>query len=166
MSSITLGGNTIHTNGELPAKGNSAPDFKLLNNNLEEVDLSNYKGQRIVMNVFPSIDTDVCATSVKNFDKRAKELENTTVLNISRDTPFAQKRFKNDNDIDNVELLSDFRNGKFGEDYGLLITDGAFNGLHSRAVIVLNENGEVIYNQQVQEIGEEPDYLAALKSLL
>ncbi len=166
MATITLGGNKIHTTGELPQKGAAAPDFKLVKNDMSEASLSDYKGKRVILNIFPSIDTDVCATSVKNFSSRASELTNTAVVNVSRDTPFAQKRFLEENDVSDVELLSDFREGKFGKDYGLIVKDGAFSGLHSRAVVVLDENGKVIYNEQVSEIGNEPDYLAALKSLL
>ncbi len=118
------------------------------------------------MNIFPSIDTNVCATSVRKFNEKATGLENTKVLCISKDLPFAQQRFVNDEELNNVTNLSDFRDGNFGKNYGVEMTSGALRGLHSRAVIVLDEDGKVIYNQQVPAIGDEPDYLSALKTLL
>ncbi|SCX95132.1 thiol peroxidase (atypical 2-Cys peroxiredoxin) [Nonlabens sp. Hel1_33_55] len=166
MATITLGGNEIHTAGSLPEVGSKAPGFKLLKDNLSTATLEDFKGSRVVFNIFPSIDTDVCATSVRNFNKRATELDNTQVVSVSRDTPFALKRFAKDEDTSNVMNLSDIRNGEFGESYGVTIQDGPFEGFHSRAVVVVDENGKVIYNQQVPEIGQEPDYLEALKSLL
>ncbi|MEN8815562.1 MAG: thiol peroxidase [Nonlabens sp.] len=166
MATITIGGNEISTSGTLPEVGTKAPDFKLKRADLSDALLNDYKGKRVILNIFPSIDTDVCATSVKNFNKRATELKNTAVLCISRDTPFAQKRFANDEDIENVENLSDVINGSFGKDYGLTMTSGPLAGFHSRAVVVLDEEGKVIYNEQVSEIADEPNYLEALKSLL
>lgn len=166
MATITIGGNEISTNGTLPEVGTQAPEFKLKKADLSEASLNDYKGKRVVLNIFPSIDTDVCATSVKNFNKRATELNNTAVLCISRDTPFAQKRFVSDEGLDNVENLSDVIDGAFGNDYGLTMTSGPLAGFHSRAVLVLNEEGKVIYNEQVPEIAQEPNYLAALKTLL
>jgi thiol peroxidase len=166
MATITIGGTKINTQGEIPAVGSQAPDFKLKKADLSEASLHDYKGKRVILNIFPSIDTDVCATSVKNFNKRATELNNTAVLCISRDTPFAQKRFASDEGLENVENLSDVIDGSFGKDYGLTMTTGALAGFHSRAVIVLDENGKVMYNEQVPEIANEPNYLAALKTLL
>ncbi|BAO56707.1 thiol peroxidase [Nonlabens marinus] len=166
MATITLGGNEIHTVGTLPEVGSQAPNFNLIKTDLSKVTLEDFKGQRVILNIFPSIDTDVCATSVRNFNKRATELDNTQVLCISRDTPFAMKRFADDEGTKNVTNLSDIKDGNFGESYGLTIEDGPFAGFHSRAVVVLDENGKVIYNQQVPEIGEEPNYLEALKVLL
>ncbi|WP_405377639.1 thiol peroxidase [Nonlabens sp. Asnod3-A02] len=166
MATINIGGNEISTSGSLPAVGSQAPDFKLKKADLSEASLNDYKGKRVVLNIFPSIDTDVCATSVKNFNKRATELDNTAVLCISRDTPFAQKRFASDEGLENVENLSDVLDGTFGNDYGLTMTSGPLAGFHSRAVVVLNEEGNVIYNEQVPEIADEPNYLAALKTLL
>lgn len=166
MATIKIGGNDIETVGNLPAVGSTAPDFKLLQHDLSTASLADFKGKRVVLNIFPSVDTTVCATSVKNFNKRATDLENTSVLSISRDTPFAMKRFNDSEDIDNVTSLSDVIDGKFGEDYGLTMITGPMAGFHSRAVIVLDTDGKVIYNQQVPEIGEEPDYLAALKVLV
>lgn len=166
MATITIGGNEISTSGQLPEVGTQAPDFKLKKADLSDASLNDYKGKRVILNIFPSIDTDVCATSVKNFNKRATELDNTAVLCISRDTPFAQKRFANDEDIENVENLSDVLDGSFGKEYGLTMTSGPLAGFHSRAVVVLDEEGKVIYNEQVSEIADEPNYLEALKSLL
>jgi thiol peroxidase len=166
MAKITIGGNEIETSGTLPKVGSQAPDFKLKKEDLSEATLNDYKGKRVILNIFPSIDTDVCATSVKNFNKRATELENTAVLCISRDTPFAQKRFAGDENTSNVQNLSDVIDGTFGKDYGLTMISGPLQGFHSRAVVVLDEEGKVIYNEQVPEIAEEPNYLEALKSLL
>ena len=126
----------------------------------------NYKGKRLVLNIFPSIDTNVCATSVRNFNERAKDLDNTEVLCISRDLPFAQKRFTNGEELKEVITLSDFQTQEFGKDYGLEIENGPFKNLLSRVVIVLDEEGKVIHSQQVTEIADEPDYLSALKTLL
>lgn len=166
MATITLGGNEIQTSGNLPEVGATAPDFTLLKADLSHASLADFKGKRVVLNIFPSIDTDVCATSVRNFNKRATELNNTAVINISRDTPFAQKRFVTDEDLDNVSNLSDVNTGEFGKDYGLEITSGPLSGFHSRCVIVLDENAQVLYTEQVPEIADEPNYLAALKTLL
>jgi thiol peroxidase len=166
MATITLGGTEIHTTGSLPAVGSQAPDFSLIKSDLSKASLQDFAGTRVILNIFPSIDTDVCATSVRNFNKRATELDNTQVLCVSRDTPFAMKRFADNEETKNVTNLSDLKDGSFGEAYGLTIVDGPFEGFHSRAVVVLDEKGKVIYNQQVPEIGQEPDYLAALKILL
>ncbi|MEM0518664.1 MULTISPECIES: thiol peroxidase [Aequorivita] len=166
MAEIKLGDNTIETFGTLPKVGEKAPDFELTTRDLSSKKLSDYKGSRVVMNIFPSIDTNVCATSVRKFNEKATGLENTKVLCISKDLPFAQQRFVNDEELNNVTNLSDFRDGNFGKNYGVEMTSGALRGLHSRAVVVLDEDGKVIYNQQVPAIGEEPDYLSALKTLL
>lgn len=165
MATITLGGNPIHTNGELPLKGSKAPDFQLVKNDLSTTTLSDYTGSKLVLNIFPSIDTGVCATSVRTFNQKASSLQNTKVLCISRDLPFAQKRFCGAEGIENVENLSDFKNGSFGDQYGLTITDGPLSGLHSRVVIVLDENGVVLHAEQVPEIAQEPNYDAALACL-
>lgn len=166
MATIKLGGNNIETAGTLPKVGDTAPDFNLTAQDLSSKKLSDYKGSRVVMNIFPSIDTNVCATSVRKFNEKATGLKNTKVLCISKDLPFAQKRFVSDEEINNVTNLSDFRDGNFGKNYGVEMTTGALRGLHSRAVVVLDENGKVIHSQQVPDIGEEPDYLSALKPLL
>lgn len=166
MAIIKLGGNNIETIGTLPKVGDTAPDFNLTAQDLSTKKISDYKGSRVVMNIFPSIDTNVCATSVRKFNEKATGLKNTTVLCISKDLPFAQRRFVSDEEINNVTNLSDFRDGNFGKNYGVEMTSGAMWGLHSRAVVVLDENGKVIHSQQVPDIGEEPDYLSALKTLL
>lgn len=166
MSTILLGGKNIETSGTLPKVGDTAPDFNLTSQDLSTKKLSDYKGSRVIMNIFPSIDTNVCATSVRKFNEKATGLKNTKVLCISKDLPFAQKRFVSDEEINNVTNLSDFRDGNFGKNYGVEMTSGAMSGLHSRAVLVLDENGKVIHSQQVPDIGEEPDYLSALKTLL
>jgi len=165
MAAITLGGNPIHTAGEIPKKGTQAPNFSLVKTDLSTATLADFAGSKLVLNIFPSIDTGVCATSVRTFNQKASELENTKVLCISRDLPFAQKRFCAAEGLENVESLSDFKDGSFGEAYGLSITDGPLAGLHSRAVIVLDEKGQVTYSEQVPEIAQEPNYEAALAAL-
>lgn len=162
MSQITLKGNSINTSGNLPEKGTGASDFNLRTTELGNKALNDYKGKRLVLNIFPSIDTGVCAASVRKFNEKAAELDNTSVLCISRDLPFAQKRFCGAEGIDNVEMLSDFEDGSFGDNYGLTITDGPMKGLHSRCVVVLNEDHNVVYTEQVPEITQEPDYEKAL----
>ncbi|WP_310994381.1 thiol peroxidase [Aequorivita marina] len=166
MAIIQLGGNDIETIGTLPKVGDTAPDFNLTAEDLSSKKLADFMGSRVVMNIFPSIDTNVCATSVRKFNEKATGLHNTKVLCISKDLPFAQKRFASDEGINNLTNLSDFRDGNFGKNYGVEMANGALQGLHSRAVVVLDENGKVIYNEQVSEIGKEPDYLSALKQLL
>ena len=166
MATIKLGGNSIETNGTLPKVGDTAPDFNLTTQDLESKNVTDYRGSRVIMNIFPSIDTNVCATSVRKFNEKATSLENTKVLSISKDLPFAQKRFTDDEHLENVINLSDFRDGNFGKNYGVEMTSGPLAGLLSRAVLVLDEKGKVIYNEQVPEIGQEPDYLSALKTLL
>lgn len=165
MADITLKGSPIHTKGNLPAVGAKAPDFKLTGNDLSEKSLNDYKGKRIVLNIFPSIDTGTCAASVRKFNQEASGLENTVVLCVSKDLPFAQNRFCAAEGLQNVETLSDFRNGNFSDAYQLQITDGPLAGLMSRAVVVINEDGNVIYTEQVPEIVDEPDYNNALASL-
>ena len=165
MASITLGGNPIHTSGELPKIGSKATDFQLVQNDLSVATLANFAGSRLVLNIFPSIDTGTCATSVRKFNESASKLENTKVLCISRDLPFAQKRFCGAEGLENVVNLSDFKEGRFGKNYGLEISDGPLAGLHSRVVIVLDENGIVKYTEQVAEIANEPNYENALASL-
>ncbi|MGB7786424.1 MAG: thiol peroxidase [Salinimicrobium sp.] len=166
MSQITFKGKPVTTYGHLPEKGERAPHFELLKNDLSIATLQDFKGKRVIMNIFPSIDTNVCATSVRNFSERAAELDNVIVLNISRDLPFAQQRFIDDEGLGNATNLSDFRERNFGKDYGLEMIDGLWEGLLSRVVIVLDENGKILYSEQVKEINNEPDYLEALKQLL
>ena len=165
MATVTLGGNPIHTNGELPKTGSKAPDFKLVNTDLSIASLADFAGSKVVLNIFPSIDTGTCATSVRTFNAKASTLANTKVLCISRDLPFAQKRFCGAEGLENVINLSDFNTGSFGKDYGLEITDSVLAGLHSRVVIVLDENGIIKYAEQVPEIADEPNYENALAAL-
>ena len=165
MSTVTLGGNPVHTNATLPAVGSAAPQFQLVGNDLSDVSLQDFKGQRVILNIFPSIDTATCATSVRTFNKMANDLENTKVLCISRDLPFAQKRFCGSEGLENVVNLSDFRDGSFGDAYGLALTDSALKGLHARAIVVVDENGVVSHTELVSEIANEPNYEAALKAL-
>ena len=166
MATVTLKGNEIHTLGNLPVNGSKAPDFTLIKNDLSNTSLSDYKGQKVVLNIFPSIDTGTCAQSVRQFNQEAAELENTKVLCISKDLPFAQARFCGAEGIDKVETLSDFRDENFGKAYNVEFTDGPLQGLHSRAVVVLDENGTVKYAEQVPEIVDEPNYKAALEALM
>lgn len=165
MATVTLQGSEINTNGTLPNVNSKAPDFKLVATDLSVKSLSDYQGKKLVLNIFPSVDTGTCATSVRNFNKEAAELENTKVLCISRDLPFAQGRFCGAEGIENVEMLSDFVSGDFGKNYGLEFVDGPLNGLHSRCIVVINENGEITHTEQVPEIVDEPNYEAALKAL-
>ena len=165
MTKITLKGNSIHTSGELPKIGSLAKDFKLVANDLTIKTLNDFKGKKLVLNIFPSIDTGTCAASVRNFNKAAANLTNTSVLCISRDLPFAQARFCGAEGIENVFMLSDFNTGQFGKDYGLEMVDGPLAGLHSRCIVVINAEGKVIYTEQVAEITEEPNYKLALESL-
>ena len=165
MASVTLGGNSINTSGELPKVGSQAPSFSLVKNDLSMATLADFAGSKLVLNIFPSVDTGTCAASVRKFNENAASLSNTKVLCISRDLPFAQKRFCGAEGLENVENLSDFNTGKFGKDYGLEITDSVLSGLHSRVVIVLDEKGIVKYAEQVPEIADEPNYEAALASL-
>ncbi|MFN3753966.1 thiol peroxidase [Flavobacterium sp.] len=165
MAAITLGGNPINTNGELPKVGSKAPEFQLVKQDLGITTLADFAGSKVVLNIFPSIDTNTCATSVRTFNAKASTLENTKVLCISRDLPFAQKRFCGAEGLDNVINLSDFNTGNFGKDYGLEITEGAFSGLHARAVVVIDENGTVKHTELVSEIANEPNYESALAAL-
>ncbi|MFT6499928.1 MAG: thiol peroxidase [Crocinitomicaceae bacterium] len=165
MSKITLKGNAINTSGVLPAIGSAAADFKLIGADLSVKTLADFKGKNLVLNIFPSIDTGTCAASVRNFNKVAADLDNTAVLCISRDLPFAQNRFCGAEGIENVAVLSDFNTGQFGKDYGLEIVDGPLAGLHSRCIVVVNAEGKVIYTEQVAETIEEPNYDLALASL-
>ncbi len=164
MAEITLKGNTINTIGELPKIGDKAKDFTLTATDLSDKKLSDFSG-KIVLNIFPSLDTPTCATSVRKFNEKAAGLENTTVLCISRDLPFAHGRFCTSEGIDNVVNLSDFRTCKLGKDYQLEIIDGPLAGLLSRVVIVLDENKNVVYTEQVPEIVDEPDYDSAIEAV-
>ncbi len=165
MATVTLKGNPFQTIGDLPSIGSKAKDFQLVKGDLSTVSLADFAGSKVVLNIFPSIDTGTCARSVIHFNAEANNLENTKVLCISRDLPFAQSRFCGNQGLDNVITLSDFVNGQFGKDYGVQLINGPLSHLHSRAIIVLNEEGEVIYTEQVSEIVNEPNYEAALKAL-
>ena len=166
MAKITLKGNVINTLGELPKVGQLAPDFELVKNDLSKVSLKDFSGKRLLLNIFPSIDTGICAASVREFNKQAASIEKTSVLCVSRDLPFAQARFCGAEGLQNVITLSDFATGNFGKNYNLEIQEGALSHLHSRAVIVIDETGKVIYNEQVPEITQEPNYQAALNALM
>jgi thiol peroxidase len=165
MASTKLAGNPVSLAGDFPTKGGSAPDFTGVVQDLSEVTLDSFKGKRKVLNVFPSIDTDVCATSVRKFNEKAAALENTRVICLSKDLPFAFKRFCGAEGIENVVSASLFRDTDFAEKAGVLITDGPLKGLTARAVLVLDENNQVIYGQLVDDITHEPDYDAALAAL-
>lgn len=166
MATVTLKGSKINTLGTLPTKGSKAPAFNLTKNDLSSVSLSDYAGSKVVLNIFPSVDTGTCAQSVRQFNTEAAELDNTIVLCISKDLPFAQARFCGAEGIENVEMLSDFKDGNFGKAYNLEFMDGPLAPLHSRAVVVVDENGTVLYSEQVPEIVDEPNYKAALASLM
>ena len=165
MADITLKGNPINTIGNLPEVGSKASEFSLKTVALATNSLADFIGKNVVLNIFPSVDTGTCATSVREFNKQAAELENTVVLCISKDLPFAQARFCGAEGIENVVMLSDFANGSFGKDYGLEITNGPLANLHSRAVIVLDAKGKVIHTEQVSDIVDEPNYEAALNAI-
>ena len=164
-NTVTLGGNPVQVAGDLPVKGQTAPDFSLVAKDLADVSLAAYAGKRKVLNIFPSIDTPTCAASVRKFNQRASEAANTVVLCISADLPFAQARFCGAEGLDNVQTLSSFRSATFRKDYGVAIEDGPLGGLAARAVVVLDETNKVLHSQIVTEIADEPDYDAALKAL-
>jgi len=165
-STVNLKGNPVTIGGNFPDKGQTVPDFNLADKTRADVSLAAFAGKRKVLNIFPSIDTPTCATSVRTFNKSASALDNTVVLCISADLPFAQNRFCGAEGIENVATLSTFRNtAKFSEDYGVAIKDSSLAGLTARAVIVLDENNKVLYSQLVPEITEEPNYDAALAAL-
>lgn len=165
MASITLQGNPINTIGYLPIETDFVCDFELVANDLSTKTLKDFTGKKVILNIFPSLDTGTCAASVRAFNKAAASLDNTIVLCISKDLPFAQARFCGAEGLENVITLSDFRTGEFGKDYGLEIIDGPIAGLLSRVVMVLSKDHKMIYKEQVQEITEEPNYEAALNSL-
>ena len=165
MAKITLKGNAINSIGNLPKVGEKAPDFVLVKNDLSEAKLSDYQGKKVVLNIFPSLDTPVCATSVRKFNAELNNLENTVVLCISRDLPFAQARFCGAEGLKNVVTLSEMRGEAFSQAYGVKIVDGPMAGLMARSVVVIDEKGKVIYNELVPEIVQEPDYNKALISL-
>ncbi|MBN2321595.1 MAG: thiol peroxidase [Acidobacteria bacterium] len=168
MTQITFKGNSIQTAGSLPEIGTPAPDFKVVKADLSVMSLGDFKGRRVLLNIFPSLDTPVCAASIRKFNVEAASLPNSVVLCISKDLPFAQKRFCAAEGLDNVITGSEYRDSNFSHTYGVSITDGPLEGLFSRAILVIDEEGKVIYTEQVPEIAQEPDYekaLAALRTL-
>lgn len=165
MANITLKGNAVNTIGTLPKIGSKATDFKLTAVDLSVKSLKEYAGKKIILNIFPSVDTGTCATSVREFNKKTANLKNTIVLCISRDLPFAQARFCGAEGIENVVMLSDFATGSFGKEYEVEITNGPLAHLHSRAIVIVDENGNVVYTEQVPDIVDEPNYAAALKAI-
>ncbi|WP_455827531.1 thiol peroxidase [Pseudomonas graminis] len=165
MAQVTLRGNPVKVEGELPKTGTQAPDFTLTAGDLSDATLATFAGKRKVLNIFPSVDTPTCATSVRKFNAQANELTNAVVLCISTDLPFAQARFCGSEGLENVKNLSDFRDSDFAVDYGVSIADGALKGLTARAVVVLDENNNVLHSELVAEIGQEPNYEAALAVL-
>ncbi len=158
MATVNFKGSPVNINGQLPAVGSKAPEFKLVGAGLNEISLADYKGKRVVLNIFPSIDTGFCAASVRNFNKWASENDNAVVICVSKDLPFAQSRFCGAEGLENVITASDFRYNSFATDYGVLMTDGALQGLMARSVVAIDEEGTVVYNQLVPEIVEEPSY--------
>lgn len=166
MATVTLKGSEIQTIGSLPKVGSAAPDFKLTTHELGTATLADYAGSKVVLNIFPSVDTGTCAQSVRQFNTEAAKLENTVVLCVSKDLPFAQARFCGAEGIENVHMLSDFKDGNFGAAYQVAFADGPLAPLHSRAVVVLDATGKVSYTEQVAEIVDEPNYKAALEALM
>lgn len=165
MSNITIGGNPIRTSGSLPNVGENAKAFHLTKVDLSQLTLEELKGSKVVLNIFPSVDTQVCATSVRKFNEQAAALENTKVVCVSRDLPFAQARFCGAEGIKNVIMASDYASGQFGKDYGLEIIDPPFMSLHSRVIVVIDENGKIVYTEQVSEIADEPNYEKAIAAI-
>jgi thiol peroxidase len=165
MATITLGGKEVHTLGNLPEIGSEAPDVELVDSKLGRARISDFRGEKVLLNIFPSVNTGVCSNSVRKFNEQAAGLAGTKVLCISRDLPFSQDQFCAAEGIEDVVMLSDYRDGRFGEAYQLTMTDGGFEALLSRSVIVLDANGIVRYTEQVPEIGQEPNYAAALEAL-
>lgn len=165
MATTAFQGTPVHTSGNLPSVGSAAPDFKLVKGDLSEISLSSLRGKKVVLNIFPSVDTGVCAASVRRFNKEASTLPNTVVVCISRDLPFAAGRFCAAEGLSNVVTASEFRDQDFAKAYGVLLTDSVLAGLHARSVVVVDENGVVKHTELVAEITQEPNYEAALKAL-
>jgi thiol peroxidase len=164
MAEIKFRGNPIHTAGTLPTVGAKAPDFKLTKSDLSDTSLKDFAGKTVILNIFPSIDTGVCATSVKKFNAEAAALPNAVVLGVSRDLPFAHKRFCGAESIDKVVSTSALRDDSFARGYGVTMTEGPLAGLFSRAVVVIDGHGKVVYAEQVPEITQEPDYAKAVEA--
>lgn len=165
MASITFQGNGIHTNGELPRVGETAPDFSLVTRELADVSLASYAGKKKLLSIFASLDTPVCATSIKRFNEAAREKSDSVFLMIAADLPFAMARFCGAEGVDNVIPLSMMRSKDFARDYGVLIEDGVLAGIAARAIVVLDQDNKVLYTELVPEIAQEPDYEAALSAL-
>lgn len=165
MAQTFLGPNAVNTIGDLPKVGSTAPDFTLVASDLKPVRYQDYSGKNIILNIFPSVDTGVCATSVREFNKRAASLNDSVVLCISKDLPFALKRFCGAEGIDKVIALTDFRNEGFSKNYGVELIDGGFKGLCARAIVVIDKQGKVKHTELVPQIGQEPNYEAALKAI-
>ena len=165
MAKIALRGNPVHTNGDLPKVGGKAPDFKLVNKDLKDVTLADYKGKKKILNIYPSIDTPVCALSTRKFNEHAKAHGDTVMLMVSVDLPFAQGRFCGNEHLDNVQTLSLMRGRDFADKYGVMIQDGPLAGVLARAVVVIDEHDKVVHTEMVPDIASEPNYEAALKAL-
>ncbi|MBC2846250.1 thiol peroxidase [Winogradskyella flava] len=165
MANVTLGGTPVETIGNLPEVGSKAPNFKLTATDLSDKANSEFADARLVLNIFPSVDTGTCAQSIRTFNEKASQLENTKVLCISKDLPFAMARFCGAEGIENVESLSDYKTGRFGDEYGVTFKTGAFETLLSRCIVVIDTDGTVLHTEQVSEIADEPNYEAALDAL-
>lgn len=165
MATINFKGNPVHTAGQLPEVGSQAPDFRLTGTDLSDISLSGLKGKRVVLNIYPSVDTGICAMSTRRFNEEAQNLDNTAVICVSRDLPFAHARFCGAEGLSNVVSASEYKDDSFSNAYNVRMVDGPMVGLHSRAIVVLDESGKVLYTEQVPEIVQEPNYEAALASL-
>jgi thioredoxin-dependent peroxiredoxin len=165
MAKITFKGNPVNTSGNLPVKGSQAPEFSLVKSDLSSLSLKDLKGKKLILNIFPSLDTSVCATSVRKFNQLAAGMKNTQVLAISKDLPFAHGRFCTTEGITNITTLSGFRDAEFGKAYGVDTLDGPLSGLYARSIVIIDESGKVIYTQLVPETTQEPDYDSALKAI-
>lgn len=165
MANVTLGGTPVETIGNLPQVGSKAPNFKLTGTDLADKTNKDFEGSRLVLNIFPSVDTGTCAQSVRTFNEKASQLENTKVLCISKDLPFAMARFCGAEGLENVESFSDYKTGSFGNDYGLAFSNGAFETLLSRCIVVIDTDGTILHTEQVAEIADEPNYASAIESL-
>jgi thioredoxin-dependent peroxiredoxin len=165
MAKIALRGNPVTTSGDLPKVGGKAPDFKLVNKDLKDVSLADFKGKKKILNIYPSIDTPVCAMSTRKFNEHAKKHGDTVIFMVSMDLPFAQTRFCGNEHLENVQTLSLMRGRKFADDYGVMLEDGPLAGVLARAVVVLDANDKVVHTEMVPDIAQEPNYEAALKAL-
>ncbi|MEX2164504.1 MAG: thiol peroxidase [Sulfuricaulis sp.] len=165
MANITHRGNPVRTNGDLPAVGSRAPDFRLTDADLKDLSLADFRGKKKLLNIFPSIDTPTCALSTRKFNEHAKQHADAVIIMVSADLPFAQKRFCSAENTMNVKTLSMMRDRNFAKDYGVLLQDGLYQGITARAIVVIDENDKVVYTELVPEIRQEPDYDAALAAL-